>query len=135
MEMIRLVVNEKSSRLLESYGDESILPYPHEMLRSDGSGIMRLLDELRSRSSEVRSIGHKYGISNPRVFGSVARQEDGRDSDIDILIDAGPRCTLLSIGGMTADLEDLFGRRVDVRTLNDLHPKMRPSVLAEAVAL
>lgn len=88
-----------------------------------------------AKAAEVRTIGSRYDISNPRVFGSVARREDDQDSDIDILIDAGPRCTLLSIGGMTADLEDLFGRHIDIRTLGDLHPKMRSRVLAEAVAL
>jgi len=96
---------------------------------------MSLLEEIRARAPEVKTIGYKYNIFNPRVFGSVARQEENGESDIDLLIDAGPGCSLLSIGGMTADLEDLFGRTVDLRTLGDLHPKMRPNVLAEAVAL
>jgi predicted nucleotidyltransferase len=80
-------------------------------------------------------IAEKHNISNPRVFGSVARGQDSHDSDIDFLVDAGPGCSLLDVGGMIADLEDVFGRRVDVRTINDLHPKMRPTVLAEAISL
>ena len=94
-----------------------------------------LLDQVLSKSREVNAIANRYDISNPRVFGSVARREEDGDSDIDILIDAGPHCTLLSIGGMVADLEELFGRQVDIRTLGDLHPKMRSRVLAEALSL
>lgn len=96
---------------------------------------MTLLDQVMSKSREMQAIARQYDISNLRVFGSVARKEETKRSDIDILIDAGPRCTLLSIGGMIADLEDLLGRQVDIRTLGDLHPKIRAHVLAEAVSL
>lgn len=96
---------------------------------------MALLNEVLAKAQEVRTVARRYDISNPRLFGSVARKEDVLDSDIDFLVDAGPQTTLFSIGGMIADLEDIFERRVDVRTLGDLHPKMRSRVLAEAIDL
>ena len=58
---------------------------------------MTLLNDIVAKVPEMKSIGARYDFSNSRVLGSVARQEDDLHSDIDILVDAGPLCTLLSI--------------------------------------
>jgi predicted nucleotidyltransferase len=39
------------------------------------------------------------------------------------------------LGGMQYELQQILGIRVDVRTLGDLHPRMRNEVLREARAL
>jgi len=41
---------------------------------------------LRDKRAEVLQLIAKHGCTNPRVFGSVARGEDGPNSDIDILV-------------------------------------------------
>lgn len=69
---------------------------------------------------------------NPRVFGSVARGEDNEDSDIDILVDALPDATLLDLGGLQYDLQEMLGVRVDLSTPAELHRRIRDRVLAEA---
>ena len=53
------------------------------------------------------------GITNLRVFGSVARGEDSALSDIDFLVDAG-KISLLTLGELQAELEDLLGAHVDL---------------------
>ena len=47
---------------------------------------MTLLSDIVAKAPEVKSIGLRYDISNPRVFGSVARQEDDLHSGIDMLV-------------------------------------------------
>jgi predicted nucleotidyltransferase len=92
------------------------------------------IDELIAPQREViRRIAAKHGARNVRVFGSVARGEARPDSDVDLLIEAGPVTTPWFPGGLVADLEALLGRRVDVVTERGLMPELRPYVLREAV--
>jgi uncharacterized protein len=81
----------------------------------------------------ILRIAAKHGAHNVRVFGSVARGDAGRDSDVDLLIDAGATTSAWFPGGLVADLEAVLGRRVDVVTERGLMPELRPHVLREAV--
>jgi hypothetical protein len=45
------------------------------------------LDELRAHRNEIYAIASRYGVSNIRVFGSVARGEADESKDLDLLID------------------------------------------------
>ena len=58
----------------------------------------------------------EHGAFNVRVFGSVARGEADEKSDIDFLVDMEPGRSLLDMGGLLLDLQDLLGREVDVVT-------------------
>ena len=82
---------------------------------------------------EILGIAARHGARNVRVFGSFARGDAGPDSDVDLLIDAGPQTSPWFPGGLVADLEDLLGRRVDVVEPAALHHLLRDRVLAEAV--
>lgn len=70
-----------------------------------------LLDRYRD---QVREIVEGHGGTNARVFGSVARGDDTDDSDIDLLVSFPPGTTIFDIAGLTNELEDLLGMRVDV---------------------
>jgi uncharacterized protein len=70
---------------------------------------------------------------NPRVFGSVARGEATRRSDVDFLVDFDESASAFDQFALIADLEDAFGRKVDVAEPGALHWLVRPQVLFEAV--
>lgn len=72
---------------------------------------------------------------NPRVFGSVLRGEDREGSDLDILVDPLPGTTLLDLGGLQVELEELLGVRVDLLTPGDLRTRYREKVLREAIPI
>ncbi|WP_394752273.1 nucleotidyltransferase family protein [Crenothrix sp.] len=74
----------------------------------------------------------RFRTVNPRVFGSVLYGVDKDGSDLDLLVDALPNTTLFDLGGLQIELEELLGVPVDVLTPNDLSPKFRVQVLAEA---
>jgi predicted nucleotidyltransferase len=80
----------------------------------------------------VRAALGRFRVDNPRIFGSVLHGTDHQDSDLDILIDPLPGATLLDIGGLQIALEELLGVSVDVLTAEDLPPRFRDQVLAEA---
>jgi uncharacterized protein len=94
------------------------------------------LDELRTRNREaILTIAARHGVKRVRVFGSFARGEARDDSDLDLLIEAGPQTPAWFPGGLLADLEEELGRRVDLAEEGALHPLVRDQVLEEAVPL
>ncbi len=90
---------------------------------------------LREKRAEILEIAAKHGAYNVRIFGSVARGEADECSDVDFLIDAGPKRSPFFPGGLVMDLQELLGRDVDVVTQKGLHPRFRDRVLREAVPL
>jgi hypothetical protein len=70
-------------------------------VRPDGPRRRRLGGDLgrklRSNRQELREAAARYGVSNVRVFGSVARGEDTADSDIDLLVDLPVGASLFTV--------------------------------------
>ena len=93
---------------------------------------MRPSVALEMKRSAVREAVGRFRTSNPRIFGSVLHGTDRDGSDLDLLVDALPGATLIDLGGLQDELEELLGIPVDVRTLGDLPPTFRAKVLAEA---
>ena len=83
----------------------------------------------------IVNLAAHYGAYNVRVFGSVARGEADLDSDVDFLVDLEMGRSLLDLGGLLMDLQELLGCRVDVVTEKGLRQRIRDRVLREAVAL
>ncbi|MEN6519322.1 MAG: nucleotidyltransferase family protein [Methanospirillum sp.] len=87
------------------------------------------------RRSEILAVADRYGITNVRVFGSVARRDAREDSDLDLLVTFGPTATLLTHAGFQRELSDLLGIRVEVASDRGLKDRIRATVLQEAVPL
>jgi predicted nucleotidyltransferase len=86
----------------------------------------------RQRDAIVAA-AERHGMSNVRVFGSVARGEDGPESDVDLLVDLGPEVGLFDLGRAEVELEAILGREVDVVPARMLRPRVATTV--EAIAL
>lgn len=63
----------------------------------------------------------------------MARGDDQDESDLDVLVRFEGRATFDNFMGLKLDLEDLFGRRVDLLTPNCLNPDMATEIEREAV--
>lgn len=90
---------------------------------------------LRAKREEILATARRNGARNVRVFGSVARGEADSDSDVDLLVDMEPGWSLLDLGGLCYQLEELLGRPVDVVPAENLKPRIRDRVLREAVRI
>jgi hypothetical protein len=100
-----------------------------------GGLVMDKSDLLRKKRTEILQAAAEHGAYNVRIFGSVARGEADESSDFDFLVDMEPGRSLLDLGGLLMDLQDLLGCPVDVVTERGLRKRIRDQVLKEAVAL
>ena len=96
---------------------------------------MRPSAVLEQQRDTIRSLVLQAGMVNPRVFGSVARGEDEDGSDLDLLIDPAPHTSLLKMAALEAELAEATGIKIDLRTPDEIHPRYRNKVLAEAASL
>ena len=90
---------------------------------------------------DIEKIGafcHKNRIRSFAFYGSVLREDFGPGSDVDVLVEFEPGAApgLFGIARMERELTSLFeGRKVDLRTPEDLSRYFRASVLNEAEVL
>ena len=96
---------------------------------------MGLNELLRQKREEILKIAARHGAYNVRFFGSVARGEADKASDVDILVNAGPKTSSWFPAGLIIDLEELLGCEVDVVTEGGLRPRIKDRVLKEAIPL
>ncbi len=94
------------------------------------------LQNLRlERRDAILLTAARYGAHNVRVFGSVARDEAGDLSDLDLLVDLDRGRSLMDLGGLLMDLQAQLNIQIDVATERMLRADVREKVLAEAVPL
>ena len=81
-------------------------------------------------------LARAFGVSNVRLFGSVARGDARPDSDIDLLVDLDTDTAgLLPVLRLNEALGQLLGFTVDVAPEDLLRPEVAMSARAQAVAL
>ena len=76
---------------------------------------------------------HGMGIRSLSLFGSVARDEAGPESDVDVLVEFAEPETFATYMDAKLYLEDLFGRRVDLVTQSGLRERIWPYVERERI--
>jgi predicted nucleotidyltransferase len=74
-----------------------------------------------------------FGVRSLALFGSLARDEAGSDSDADILVDFRGSATFDSYMDLKVFLEELLGCPVDLVTRKAIKPRMRTYVEEEAI--
>lgn len=90
---------------------------------------------IETHREAILHVARRYGLTNVRVFGSMARGDADENSDVDLLVTLPPGVSGLALGGLLMDVQDITGRKVDVVTDGGLNPTLRDSILKEAQAL
>ena len=96
---------------------------------------MSIRQLLQTKRKKILQIAARHGARKVRVFGSVARGEARRGSDIDFLVEMDKGRSLLDHAALILDLERLLKRPVDVASERGLRPPVRKKVLKDAIAL
>ena len=89
-----------------------------------------ILNTLKQHHADIKA---RYAVRSIALFGSVARNEDRPESDIDILVAFDGPATSDRYFGVQFYLEDLLHRRIDLVTDKALRPEFRPYIEREAI--
>ena len=87
---------------------------------------LRILAEHRTELTAMK-------VKQLRLFGSVARDEAGPDSDVDLLVDFERPVGYFHLFRVQTHREGLLGTRVDLGFEDALRPRLREGILREAV--
>lgn len=96
---------------------------------------MKALRLLQKKKPEIEAVARRYGIQKIRIFGSIARGEETRRSDVDMLVKSKHVLTIPELCSVQDELSKLLGKRVQVVEEPELNPYIRARVLREAVRL
>ena len=91
--------------------------------------------ELSEIRDTVTELGRQYGAERIYLFGSYARGDAGRDSDVDLRIDKGEIRGLFALSGLRLALEDRLGTKVDLLTTGSLAGQFLDRIRGEEVLL
>ncbi len=83
----------------------------------------------------LREVLRRQGVTNARIFGSVARGDDHEGSDVDLLVDFAPGTSLVDVIGIQMELEDLLGVSVELVPTRGLKERVRASAELDLIAL
>jgi len=78
-------------------------------------------------------LADRYDVLEIGIFGSVARGENDTASDIDLLVEFGPRADLITYIGLWQFLEESFGAKIDLVSKGGLRSELRDSVMRDVV--
>lgn len=97
---------------------------------------MMSIEEIKSKLKELRlEIKQNYKAEILGIFGSYARGEHKKSSDIDILVIFDKGATLFDLAGLGDFLEEKLGVKVDIVSLRALRTEIRDKVIRELVTI
>ncbi len=88
-------------------------------------------EKLKSIARKATPIFRRHNILKASVFGSYARNEQTRQSDIDIIVKFGPDKSLIDLVNLENDLRYAFRKNIDVITYRSIHPHIKKQILDE----
>lgn len=92
-------------------------------------------DNLTDIRKKISPILKRYGILRASIFGSAARGEARKDSDIDLLVELGSDKSLLDLIELKLELEKTLSRKVDIVEYSGIHPLLKDRIMKEQVAM
>jgi predicted nucleotidyltransferase len=90
---------------------------------------LQLLELVHTNQHTIHAIMQKYGVVNPRIFGSIAQGTAGSNSDVDILVDDVEASGLFALAGLIQELEEVMQTKVDVVVKDSIKPNRRALIL------
>ena len=88
-----------------------------------------ILALLKSRKRQLK----KFGVRSVSLFGSIARNQARKRSDVDLLVEFDRSIGLFEFARLKLYLEDVLGRKVDQVTPEALRKELREGILKEAI--
>jgi predicted nucleotidyltransferase len=95
---------------------------------------MQAKSNINIPSEKIEKFCKKHHIRKLSLFGSALRDDFTPESDLDILVEFDPDHIpgFIRLAGMEIELTEILGRKVDMRTAQDLSRYFREDVLNSA---
>jgi len=90
-------------------------------------------DILASLKNLKKVVAKEYSVKTIGVFGSVARDEQTGQSDIDLLVEFSKPVGFVTFMRLEHFLSEQLGNKVDLVTSDSLKPVIRQDVLSEVI--
>lgn len=87
----------------------------------------------RTLQHHFKELQEQYSVKTLGVFGSYARGEATKSSDIDVLVEFNGALTFRNYMDLKFFIEDLFNRKVDLVIKEDIKPQIKEQILKETV--
>ncbi len=91
--------------------------------------------ETHKIAASALAILRKNDVVKAGIFGSFARNEATKKSDIDFVVQFKGRKSLLDLAGLKIELEEKLHRKVDILTYRSIHPLLKDKILGEEVRI
>jgi uncharacterized protein len=92
-------------------------------------------DLLEAAAPILKALAAELGYSRLAVFGSIARHQARKDSDIDLLVEAPEGTSSFEFIRFKQLIEQVLGREIDLVSYGGLKPKLDDDIRREAVLL
>lgn len=89
--------------------------------------------DLKEIKKQIKPVLQKYGITEASIVGSVARNEEVENSDIDIIIEATKDMSLLTFSRLKLELENVLKKKVDLIERSALKTRLKNYLLKDEV--
>ncbi len=90
---------------------------------------------IKAIAKKIIPILKKNDVAKAGIFGSYARGEAKKSSDVDILIKYKKRKSLFDFVHLKFELEEELKKKVDLLTYNSVHPLLRENILQEEIKI
>jgi len=91
--------------------------------------------KINSIKAKALPILKEEGISRSSVFGSYARGEETKNSNLDILVEMPKGKSLLDLVDLEIRLQEALGTKVDLLTYNSVHPLLKKYIQKDEVRI
>ena len=150
-------MNQKRAQYINDFNKENYKMYQFRIKRSD-TRLINKLDSVSNRNNyltnlilediepnvltikeikeKIRPVIEKHGIKDVYLFGSYARGEATRNSDVDIYCDGGDVKTLWEHSSLEDELKEALGKEVDVVTIgSQMHDFFRQQLEKDMIKI
>jgi len=86
---------------------------------------------IQAMKKKIIPILKRQGVTKAAFFGSVARGEAKKRSDVDILVSLEKGKTLFNFVGLKLELEDKLGKKVDLVSYGAIKPRLKNIILKD----
>lgn len=91
-----------------------------------------ILQEIKNK---IVPILKETGVTRAAIFGSVARGEQTKKSDVDILVDLPKGMSLFDVVDLEFKLEEAIQRKVDLVDFEAIKPRLKPYIMQDQIPI